>query len=69
MMKTKRTFVVSLVVLQVLLVVFALLIVNSLVGLGSAQDPAPFSEVTAWVLAISAAASIIGCYISSCNCN
>ena len=59
MMKTKRSFVVSLVVLQILLVVVALLIVNSLVGLGRAQTP-DFSSTTAWVLAISAAASIVG---------
>ncbi|MHA1109724.1 MAG: ATP synthase subunit C [Promethearchaeota archaeon] len=60
MMKTKRTFVVSLIVLQVILVVVAILIVNSLVGFGAAQDPTPYSEATAWILGICAAASIIG---------
>ena len=64
MMKTKRSFVVSLVVLQVLLVVSALLIVNSLVGLGSAQS-LDFSSTTSWVLALSAAASIIGCSLAA----
>ncbi len=59
-MKTKRSFVVSLIVLQVMLVVLAFLIVNSLVKLGSAQTTDPFSTVTAWVLGISAAASIVG---------
>ena len=61
MMKSKRSFVTSLVVLQIFLVVLALLIVNSLVGLGRAQDAyEPYDTVTSWVLAISAAASIVG---------
>ena len=62
MMKTKRTFVVSLIVLQVILVVVAILIVNSLVGFGVAQDdPSPYyKEATAWILGICAAAAIIG---------
>ena len=62
MMKTKRSFVVSLVVLQIFFVVLAFVIVNSLIGLGSAQDPLDpnFSATTSWVLAISAAVSIVG---------
>ena len=63
MMNTKRKFVVSLVVLQIIFVVLVVLIVNSLMGLGSAQDPEPyepFDTVTSWVLALSAAASIVG---------
>ena len=59
MMKTKRSFVVSLVVAQVILVFIAFLIVNSLVGFASAQT-APYDQVTAWVLGIAAAAAIIG---------
>lgn len=61
MMKSKRSFVVSLITLQILLVVLALLFVNSLVGLGSAQDQyEPFDTLTASILAISAAVSIAG---------
>ena len=62
-MNTKRKFVVSLVVLQVIFVVLIVLVVNSLIGFGGAQDPPEYHEydtVTAWVLALSAAASIVG---------
>ena len=58
-MKTKKKFVVSLIVLQIFIVVVALLMWNSFIGLGAAQT-ADFSTVTSWVLAISAAAAIVG---------
>jgi V/A-type H+/Na+-transporting ATPase subunit K len=65
-MKTKRKFVVSLIVLQLFFVVIAFLVVSSLVKLGSAQDTnTPFSETTSWMLGISAAISIAGSTIAA----
>ncbi|TFG20021.1 MAG: hypothetical protein EU530_04570 [Promethearchaeota archaeon] len=60
MMKTKRKFVLSLIVLQVFFVVLVVLVVNSLVGTGIAQETIDYSTVTPFVLAISAAVSIVG---------
>ena len=58
MKKTKRSFFASLVVLQIIFVILVLVIVNSVVGKASAQTD--FTSVTSWVLALSAAGSIVG---------
>jgi V/A-type H+-transporting ATPase subunit K len=64
-MKIKRKFVVSLVVLQLFFVIIAILVVSSLVKVGSAQTPTPFSETTSWMLGLSAAISIAGSTIAA----
>jgi V/A-type H+-transporting ATPase subunit K len=64
-MKTKRKFVVSLIALQLFFVVIAFSVVISLVKLGSAQTPTPFSETTSWMLGLSAAISIAGSTIAA----
>jgi len=62
MIKKKTKFIISLVVLQIILVALAIIIINSLVGLGQAQSDTgtAFDTVTSWILGLSAAASIVG---------
>ncbi|MBD3352123.1 MAG: hypothetical protein GF364_11605 [Candidatus Lokiarchaeota archaeon] len=65
-MNGKHRFYVSLAILQVILVVSAILIVNSLIGsVKAADETSNVDPATSMILAISAAVSIVGATIAA----